>query len=423
MVISARKVYIPLFIVVLLLQLYLPSFKANIFIQLLVLIMLLIIDRASFSRAYLRHLSPFAALLLLGFAGTLIHKYNFYNIVKDIFHFIKPVVGLLIGYLFFKRINDFKIFAKTIIAASLISAIIHFIIIAFLVKFKAGSITEIREFTRDNFLELLGLLFLLFYKKFYGYRLINNRLYHFIVMVLILISVTLYFSRTMIVAAIFLTASVYGYTKLTRKSLKVIGILFFTITILYMYLYNTNIRRDKPGIEAFLYKVKIAPAEIFKTNINRDNHKDLWDHWRGYEAKRAYSLMTENPSSFVFGTGHGSLVNLKFFAPLTGERKGIRYISELHNGYMYIFYKTGFIGLFIYLFILLRWYLLIYVYSNKNFIIVLISGISIVYLFSTLTITGMYNNKDIFILIMGALLFYYKLQPQKNDKNINQDLG
>ena len=69
---------------------------------------------------------------------------------------------------------------------------------------------------------------------------------------------------------------------------------------------------------------------MFKTNVDRENHKDLWDHWRGYEAKRAFALMEQYPSSFIIGTGQGSLVNLKFEAPLTGDKnKGLKYISEL----------------------------------------------------------------------------------------------
>jgi hypothetical protein len=114
--------------------------------------------------------------------------------------------------------------------------------------------------------------------------------------------------------------------------------------MLYGYLYSVKIDRGKPGLEAFLYKIKIAPEEIFKTNIDRDNHKELWDHWRGYEAKRALATMEDKPSSYVFGTGYGSLVNLKFKAPLsTTDKEGLKFISELHNGYPYVLYKTGII--------------------------------------------------------------------------------
>lgn len=403
---QVKKVYIPLLIVVILVQLYIPSFKINICFQLAVLAFLLIVDRVVLTKTFLKHLLPFFLILVVGFAGTLLHKYKIINIVKDLFHFIKPVTGLLIGYLLFRKINDFRVFAKTIVTASLISAVIHLIIVAVLLKLKASSIHEVREFTRDNFLELFGMLFLLLYKRFYGHRLYKSRLQYVLAIILLVLSINLYFSRTMILSGIIIFITVMGFTKLTIDSLKVIGILALSTGLLYVYLFSTNIRREAPGFEGFLYKIKMAPGEVFETNINRDNHADLWDHWRGYEAKRAYSLMEKSPSSFVFGTGHGSLVDLKFFAPLTGDMKGIRYISELHNGYMYIFYKTGALGLAVYLFIMYRWYLFLYKYSGKNLVALLVAAIGIVYLFSTLTITGMYNTKDILIVLMGGLLYY-----------------
>lgn len=114
--------------------------------------------------------------------------------------------------------------------------------------------------------------------------------------------------------------------------------------------------------------------------------------------------MEKNPSSYVFGTGYGSLVNLKFYAPLSGDKKGMKYISDLHNGYIYIFYKTGIISLFIYLFFLFKLYKRAYLKSTYS--TAFISAFGIIYLFSTLTITGVYNSRDIIIILLGAFLFF-----------------
>ena len=125
--------------------------------------------------------------------------------------------------------------------------------------------------------------------------------------------------------------------------------------------------------------------------------------------------MEESPSSFIIGTGQGSLVNLKFEAPLTGDvDKGLKYISELHNGYVYIFYKTGIVGLFILVYFLISLYNKIYKKDTKNkFATLLISAIGLIFLFTTLTITGIYNAKDVMIFILGALLYFYKNQNEK----------
>ena len=407
MIISKSKFYTLLFILVLFLQLYLPSFKLNLFLQIGVLLLYFFNEKSSIEKRFLKIIVPLLLLFLLGFIGTLFHNYPIYEIIKDIFHFLKPIVGILIGFLFYKKINNFNLFIKTIVYCGFASAIIHFLVLIFTRNLFSGSVDAIREFGKDNFLELFALFFLLFYNFFQKVRLFENCLLARLILIVLLLSNVLYFSRTMIVVAIILLLSVYGYTVLNNKTIRFMVLFITAVALFYGYLFSVKIERNKPGIEGFLYKVKIAPAELFKTKIDRDNHKDLWDHWRGYEAKRAYALMQENPSSFVVGTGFGSLVNLKFKAPLTGEKEGMRYISELHNGYMYVFYKTGSIGIIILLLFFVTLYLALYRKDkNKKMISVFISGIGLVYVFTTLTITGIYNGRDVIIFILGGLLYF-----------------
>ncbi len=401
---KAVNFYTTLFIIVIFLQLYLPSFKVNIFVQLFLLILFFTLEKASISLNFLKTIAPLFALFFIGFLGMAINKYALFNITKDIFHFIKPLLGILIGYFFYKKINNFELFIKTIVLIGVASAAIHFCLILFFSR--TETVSDVRDLGRDNFLELFSLFFLLFYKKFQGVSLFNSRRNNQIIIIFLLISNILYFSRTMIVAAIIMLMSIYGYSKITKNSIKIIGVLLLLVGLFYAYLFSVKIDRNGNALESFLYKVKIAPSEIVKTKIDRENHKDLWDHWRGYEAKRAFALMEENPSSYVFGTGFGSLVNLKFFAPLTDNSndKGLKYISELHNGFPYILYKTGILGLLIYMFFISKLYQNIYLGNQFNF--VFISAIALVFLFTTLTITGLYNTKDIIVFILGAMLFF-----------------
>ena len=220
----------------------------------------------------------------------------------------------------------------------------------------------------------------------------------------------------MMVSSIIFLLSIYGYTIITFRSIKIISVVVGFIILLYIYLFSVNINREGSGLEAFLYKIKIAPAEIFETRIDRENHQELWDHWRGYEAVRAFALMNEEPITYVSGTGFGSLVNLKFLAPLGQDEKGMKYISELHNGYPYILYKSGLFALISYLFFLFMMYKKIY--KNFTFEGVFISALALFYLFSTLTITGIYNTNDTLAIILGALLcgFIQQIYKLKHDK-------
>ena len=406
MKVKSKEFYSALFIIIILLQLYLPSFKANVLFQVFILGLFFLFEKVQINKLFFKTILPILIIFLLGFVGFLFNKVTFFNVFKDIFHFLKPITGLLIGYFFYRKIDDFKMFVNTIVIVGLLSAVIHFGILFFISGF--SSVNEIREFGRDNFLELFSLFFLLFYKKFQNDTLFKNQFQHFFFVVLLFASNVLYFSRTMIVVAIILLITIYGYTIITKRGLRIIGVVFVSILVFYGYLFSIKISRNQPGLESFLYKVKNAPSEIFKTKIDRENHKDLWDHWRGYEAKRAFSLMEKDPKSYVIGTGYGSLVNLKFFAPLTEnyKDKGIKYISELHNGYVYIYYKTGIFSLFLYLIFLINLY--IKIYYNKNFETYFISAIGVAFLFTTLTITGMYNSRDVIVFLLGALLFFEK---------------
>lgn len=404
MKINKTSFYRTLFTLVLLAQIYLPSFKINIFFQLGVLIIYFSLEKPTITVRLVKIIQPLLAILFLGIIGLIFYRNPIGLALKDIFHFMKPIQGILVGYFIFKTINDTKIFIKTIVTAALISAIIHFLIIVLFVDIASGSINAIRDFTKDNYLELIAIFFLGYYKFFFKEQLYASKTKARIIFVILLFSSFLYFSRTMMVSAIIIALTIHGYTKITKTTITILATLFLAIGMLYGYLYSVKIDRGKPGLEAFLYKIKIAPEEIFKTNIDRDNHKELWDHWRGYEAKRALATMEDKPSSYIFGTGYGSLVNLKFKAPLsTTDKEGLKFISELHNGYPYVLYKTGIIGLLLYLFFLIK--LQFKIYAKLSFETTFISAIGLFYIFTTMTITGVYNTNDTIVFVLGALLF------------------
>lgn len=411
MKISTSKFYTYLLLLVIFLQLYLPSFKLNVIIQLIVLVFIALTNNFILTKKFIKEIIPLVILFFIGFLGLFLFQNKLYNTFKDLSHFIKPLSGIFVGYLLARKINDFSVFIRGIVFLGVFSACIHFVTILFFSGL--DTVSQIREFGKDNFLELFALFFLIYYEKFQHNKLFSNKLNHNIVVVVLALSCLLYLSRTMMVVALVLLFSIYNYTKITKKTIQLFVTLCIVVVLFYSYLFSVKIDRNGTGVESFLYKVKIAPEEIFTAKIDRENHKDLWDHWRGYEAKRAFALLEKNPSSYVFGTGYGSLVNLKFYAPLSGDKKGMKYISELHNGYIYLLYKTGIVGLFVYFFFLYRLYKRAYV--TPTFTTVIISAFGIIYVFSTLTITGTFNARDIMIILLGSLLYF---EPQK--KVINE---
>lgn len=403
--ISSKKLFSILFAIVILSQLYLPSYRMIIMIQCSAVgIIFLLGLKKTISVNFLKALIPLIIIFFIGFIATFFNEYPLFNVIKDITHIIKPILGLTIGYFIFKQIDDVRYAVKTVVNVAVICAAYHLFLVVFFSDF---SLQGIRNNGLDNFFELFALLMLLYLSNSFESPLYSKNKRRLIIAMLAL-SCFVYFSRTMFVVFALSFITMLGYTKLTPKFFKFAGIGILFVSLFYAYLFSVKIDRNGKGIEPFFYKLKIAPAEIFETKIDRENHAELWDHWRGYEAKRAFKLMNDKPYSYAVGTGLGSLIDLKFKAPLGDAREGMRYISEIHNGYVYVLYKTGIISLLCMMAFLFRFYRMVYKPFTNNqhlTIIRLISAIAISYFFTTLVIMGIYNPSDPLIFILGGLLF------------------
>ena len=101
----------------------------------------------------------------------------------------------------------------------------------------------------------------------------------------------------------------------------------------------------------------------------------------------------------------------------------MKYISRLHNGYVFVLYKTGIFGLLLLLLFLIALYLNVYRFdtnlSNQLFVNRLISSIGLFYLFTTLIISGIYIPRDAIIFVLGGLLSF-DTYNKSTDKIIEQ---
>jgi len=409
--IAKKNILILPFIAILLGEIYLPNYKANLFLQVMFLVFLLYSKKNRISIKFIKTIYPVAVIFAIGFIGYLVHFHSLSNTFKDLFYFIKPLVDLMIGYLIFRDKQNMSTFIKVIILLGTITATIHLTGIFLFSNLITASINSLRgDFGFDNFVEIFAFYFLLKgNEKVYKDQIFTNKWYKVALLLFLALSIYLYFSRTMLLVFLLAGFSFFGYARMTQQSLKIVGVLAAMIVLFYAYLFTIKLDREAKGIESFMYKIKIAPEEIFKSKIDRNDHQKLWDHWRGYEASRALELMQENPHSFITGMGYGSLVNLKFQAPL-GESGKMKYISRLHNGYMFVFYKTGIFGLAFLLIFLGKLYFRVYTDKNSSpeyvFCKRTISTIGLFYLLTSLIITGIYIPKDIVIFILGGILSY-----------------
>ncbi len=251
-----------LFSIVVLCEIYIVSFRTNLLIQFAFLSLLIVSGKGIVSNQLLKTLLPIFIIFIVGFFGFFWNDYLIVDFIKDFSHFIKPLIAIIVGYLTFKSINDASSFLKTIIVVAVITAIIHLIGVFGFSNLIKGSIQEAREFGLDNFIEIYALYMLILSSK-YDIYLFERSIYKKIIIIILAVSIVFYFSRTMLGMIIILGFSFYGFAKLTSKSIKVIGSLLLILFLFYGYLGTIKLERNSKGIEALMYKIKIAPGEIF----------------------------------------------------------------------------------------------------------------------------------------------------------------
>lgn len=407
-----------LFLILLLIPLELVSFEVTFALLLIFSIFFLNKRNQEISRDFITVILFLLIIFFWGLILTFFYKYQLWDIGKDVAYFSKPILILFLGYAIIHSIKDKTFFFKAFVYMAIGFAFWHIFKIFSYPDLLKANINELRNATGlSNHVELLGLIFLILSFKFPKIQIFKNKKNTYLVLILLAISFILYFSRTMWVAVFILLLGSFGYAKISLKSIKYLGITIILVSSFYIYLFSINIPRDKPGISAFLYKMKLAPTEIFSPKIDLNNHAALWDHWRAYEAKMAFDQMES--FQYFLGRGFGSLVDLHIVAPLNEE--GMRYISNLHNGYAMVYYKTGILGLLFYLLFMLNLYLYTFQAMAKNKDIPinnLIAALGIYLIFSTLIITGVYNLKDIYLLALGGLFALYDMHKKEKLSSI-----
>lgn len=344
-------------------------------------------------------------VFIIAFISSFFEKPNLHDVLRDIWYLLKPILVIYAAYFITSKIKDKEYLFRAVIYIGIIAAVLHLLKVVPGLLGESRRIAEIRgESGRGNIVEIFSFAFLFLNKevKYFKTKNVKYALY-----AILLCSIMFYFSRTMFLLLFMVIFSMKGYLRLTFKGLKYLSILLIGFFVFFSVLNRMDLSAEDVGVNGFLYKIKIAPSEIIKTDIDVTNRRDLWDHFRAYEAIRAVETTNKNGvRAFVFGNGLGSLVDLGLKVKLAGEM--LQFIPIIHNGYVFVFFKSGVIGLLVYLFLLFMLYIKVYnVNGNKNYLITrrLLSTIGVYYFFTSLVITGMYNQAETIAVFLGSALF------------------
>jgi len=371
--------------------------------------------RSTYSKKFLTYAVCFLAIFLLSIFATNFATAKPYFIIRDITYLLKPLLGLLLGYQICWFI--YKNALKTIVYSGLGVSIIHILIIlkTFLI-YRNISVALLRDFCGffSDF-EVFALILVVFHRRF---ELNFNKKTYYLLLITIGFSAFMYLSRTNFIQFIVLYLGVKGYYTLNRRAIIAVSSVVTISVILYSIVLFINPKRTGSGVEEFLYKIKVAPTEPFKSKVNASDYKDFNVNYRSVEL--IYTLKqikNKGSQAMILGSGLGSQIDLKQIVHL-GDMD-LRYISVLHNGFMTTYLKSGIIGVLILVFSI--GFLFnqnrtnIPINQQINFLLI---GTSVFLLVSNWVLMGYYFTQDSKSILVG-LLFAYKEITQKKTQEYN----
>lgn len=358
--------------------------------------------RQSYSAAFLRLIVISAAILLLGAVAMIGESPEPFNVFRDVAYLTKPILGMLIGYHFCRILG--KNIWKTLIDVGFLLAVYHIGVLIFSYVFIGiRNMHILRQFGGyfDDF--QVYILILLIFRKQLGIEVNEKRVP--LLLTIIGLSSFLYLSRVNIIQFVILFVAMKGYLRPTVRSIRVVTISMALVLAAYGAVYYSNPSRSGKGLEAFLYKIKIAPIEPFKTKINKEDWKDFHDNYRSFENIITVKQL-ESHDAFWTGMGLGSTIDLGREV-WTNDGEFIRYIPILHNSYYTVWFKAGMLAM------VLMFVFIYYLYKPLSALTdeirhfnYLLMGSAIYLIFSNWVFMGLYLKLDNKSIILGAILCY-----------------
>lgn len=366
-----------------------------------------------YSLTLLQYIFPFIAILIVAFISWFYYDNTIYEVIRDITYLLKPILGMVVGYQLC-RSASMKII-QTIIYVGLIIAVIHLGIIFYsAIVHKVLNIHELRNYAGyfSDF-EVYSLVLVIFHKKF---NVVLSKQRFYLLLVTIGLSSFLYLSRANLIQAVLFYMVLKEYFTLNKRTIIVLISFFSVIFISYAIIYNMSLSRNGKGLEALLYKIKNAPIEAFKAKVDKDDWKDFNDNYRAYENMRTIKIMKDGGFwTMVRGKGLGSNIPLgqKLF---TNDGTVLTRVSILHNAFMTVFLKSGFIGVFLMIYFLLT--LLKQRKNNNAYInhLHLILFATAIYLFiDNWVLLGLFLKTESKSVVIGFILCFIEFQIKKQN--------
>lgn len=372
------------------------------------------------SKTFIQSVFFVFAVALTGAAASFFEfQYAFYDVLKDVIYFIRPVTILLASYFVVRSIKSKVFVFNTVVSISLIFALIHLFNILIHIT-KIDSYVYLRSLGgKQNHIEIVALIFLLFTP----YVTLFNR-HRKLIIFIITLSFVLYLSRTMFIILFLYFLGYKGYLFLNKRLIKGSIIFMIVAVIIGFTVTSVETNRDSTGIKAFIYKTQNSFTELFESvdtdKIRRDRRR-LWEHWRAYEAQKAIEQVEDKGiRAWALGLGYGPQIELETTVKLDG--KIFTEVPSIHNGYVFVLFKTGLIGLMFYLAFIFYVFLKHQKLKDSDDGTIfnkLLIATSLYVFFNSFVITGYYRPGEFSLFLFAILLASKENQERDKKQTVN----
>lgn len=378
-----------------------------------ILVMLFTIQQ-KYSLSFIKLLFPYIIITAISFVSFFFYENQLYNVIRDVSYLLKPVFGMLIGYQLCKNVHVKTI--NTIVYTGLFIAVIHLGIIFYnAIIHKILSVNVLREYGGyfSDF-EIYSIILLLFNKEF---QITFSKPKIILLLIIIGFSSFLYLSRTNFIQLGLFYLTLKGYFNWNKRALILLSTFMITTIIGYSAIYNMNLSRNGKGFEAFLYKVKNAPIEAFKTKINKEDYEDFNNNYRSFEnIKTVEQVSYQGWSAILFGKGLGATVDIGREMS-TNDGTFVRFEAILHNAYMTVFLKSGLLGVFFLI------YFMFQLMKNKKSDIPLVNQLNLMLIatgifliFENWVLLGIFLKTESKAVLIGFIIYYKEFIIKENKK-------
>jgi hypothetical protein len=315
----------------------------------------LIKKRFTFPVTPLKVILPLLLLIAVGSLGFL--RYPAFDVTKDIFYISVNVSGLFVGYLAMRGGKGFSELMRAILIAGTGMGVLHLINVVRYLRY-IRNVEIFRFFAGHGFLICaiaVVTLIVIRREKISVFR--DPVPWEILTWLLCGGSLVFSFSRLEWVVVVLLLMALWGwFTHLSWKEVpKILGFVLLLGGLLL-------IARQKKGAgdhKSFLAKMAWSLDEMV-VDLSKGKNAEggaSQGSFRAYEAFRAIRQYLRGTSGeYIVGQGFGSLVDIGYYQ-LMGDGKMYRFLPVIHNGWAYLLFKSGILGVLcnlVFLAVLLR---------------------------------------------------------------------